>query len=227
MSAGDAKKIVIAGRSPLYREGLKIVLSADKAFRFSEAGSLKELVKCNSQADDPGLIILDWSLFRSEEPNLIISFIFNSVAPVLLLCNQPDRFVCQKAKSYGVRGMICKTSSGTDIRRAAKAILENQSVWPEEGKLSLRIGDAEIANKRVIERMQSLTPKERVVLDCLREGALYKQIAYQLGVQDSTVKCHAASIMRKMCSRNRTHLISLLHNVVPQYDQVQAPASDA
>jgi DNA-binding NarL/FixJ family response regulator len=58
-----------------------------------------------------------------------------------------------------------------------------------------------------------LTPREREVVDCLRQGKPNKIIAYELRMSLSTVKVHLRNIMRKMQVRNRMQVI--LHESLP------------
>lgn len=48
------------------------------------------------------------------------------------------------------------------------------------------------------------TPTQLKVLDCVRSGLLNKQIAYELGMAEATVKVHMTALMRKLNVRNRT-----------------------
>jgi DNA-binding NarL/FixJ family response regulator len=50
----------------------------------------------------------------------------------------------------------------------------------------------------------SLTPTQMEVLRCVRSGLLNKQIAYELGIAEATVKVHMTALMRKLNVRNRT-----------------------
>ena len=49
-----------------------------------------------------------------------------------------------------------------------------------------------------------LTPTQMEVLRCVRSGLLNKQIAYELGIAEATVKVHMTALMRKLNVRNRT-----------------------
>jgi DNA-binding NarL/FixJ family response regulator len=44
------------------------------------------------------------------------------------------------------------------------------------------------------------------VLRCVRSGLLNKQIAYELGMAEATVKVHMTALMRKLKVRNRTQV---------------------
>jgi DNA-binding NarL/FixJ family response regulator len=49
-----------------------------------------------------------------------------------------------------------------------------------------------------------LTPTQMQVLRCVHSGLLNKQIAYELGIAEATVKVHLTAVMRKLNVRNRT-----------------------
>jgi DNA-binding NarL/FixJ family response regulator len=49
-----------------------------------------------------------------------------------------------------------------------------------------------------------LTPTQMQVLRCVHSGLLNKQIAYELGMAEATVKVHMTAVMRKLNVRNRT-----------------------
>ncbi|MCF6102686.1 response regulator transcription factor [Mesorhizobium muleiense] len=52
--------------------------------------------------------------------------------------------------------------------------------------------------KRNVERFETLTPREREVLHQVARGRLNKQIAFDLGISEVTVKLHRGNVMRKM-----------------------------
>jgi DNA-binding NarL/FixJ family response regulator len=51
-----------------------------------------------------------------------------------------------------------------------------------------------------------LTPTQLKVLNGVRSGLLNKQIAYDLGIAEATVKAHMTALMRKLNVRNRTQV---------------------
>ncbi len=54
---------------------------------------------------------------------------------------------------------------------------------------------------------ESLTPREREVLDLLVEGLSNKAIAIRLGISDQTVKFHVAAVCGKLGAVNRTDAV--------------------
>ena len=65
--------------------------------------------------------------------------------------------------------------------------------------------DAEMAE--MITRLATLTPQQVRVLMMLSEGLLNKQIAYQLGVSEATVKAHVSAILQKLGVESRTQAV--------------------
>ncbi len=64
-------------------------------------------------------------------------------------------------------------------------------------------------NRRsVVERLSTLTRRERQVFEQVVAGKLNKQIAAQLGIAEKTIKVHRARVMRKM---HATSLVELVH----------------
>jgi DNA-binding NarL/FixJ family response regulator len=51
-----------------------------------------------------------------------------------------------------------------------------------------------------------LTPMQKKILNGVRAGQLNKQIAFDLGIAETTVKAHMTAIMRKLNVRNRTQV---------------------
>jgi FixJ family two-component response regulator len=60
--------------------------------------------------------------------------------------------------------------------------------------------------ERVEERLARLTPREREVLNKIMEGLLNKEIAYELGISERTIKAHRSQIMEKMGTKSIVHL---------------------
>jgi DNA-binding NarL/FixJ family response regulator len=53
-------------------------------------------------------------------------------------------------------------------------------------------------------RLEQLTPQQFRVLKMIADGLLNKQIAYEMNVQETTVKQHVSAILRKLEVNNRT-----------------------
>jgi len=62
-------------------------------------------------------------------------------------------------------------------------------------------------------RLESLTPREREVLGLVVKGMLNKEIAFELGTVEKTVKVHRARVMEKMEVRSLADLVRIASRV--------------
>ncbi len=67
--------------------------------------------------------------------------------------------------------------------------------------------------KAIEQRLETLTPRERQVMEQVISGRLNKQIAAQLGIGEKTVKVHRARVMSKMEVRSVAELVQLAAKV--------------
>jgi FixJ family two-component response regulator len=61
----------------------------------------------------------------------------------------------------------------------------------------------------VLQRFDSLTPREKQVMELVVDGAANKVIAIDLGLSERTVEIHRAKVMEKMGARSVAHLVKL------------------
>jgi DNA-binding NarL/FixJ family response regulator len=89
---------------------------------------------------------------------------------------------------------------------AINAILSGDSWSPDVGEAGAEEGDLEA-------RIASLTPSQLRILEGLRAGRLNKQIAFDLGVTEATIKAHLTSVFRKLGVQNRTQAVILAQSI--------------
>ena len=78
--------------------------------------------------------------------------------------------------------------------------------------------------KRNIERLETLTHREREILREVAHGRLNKQIAFDLGISEVTVKLHRANVMRKMGAGSIGELIRAWETLPPAMREAGGPS---
>lgn len=78
-------------------------------------------------------------------------------------------------------------------------------------QVNLGLEDAELAGRRAIAsaRVSQLPPRQRQVLQAMSRGLLNKQIAYQLGIAEKTVKMHRALLIERLDLKTTADAIRL------------------
>ncbi len=199
-------RLVIADDHPLFRGALReAVEGLLEQVDIAEAGTFDELVEFLERGSDVDLVLLDLTMpgargfsglmyMRAQYPGV----------PVIVVSANDDPAVIRRCMEFGASGFIPKTL-GVEAMRAAISRILNGGVWtPPDVDLSAG-SDAESAE--LMARMATLTPQQVRVLMMLSEGLLNKQIAYQLGVSEATVKAHVSAILQKLGVESRTQAV--------------------
>ncbi len=199
-------RLVIADDHPLFRGALReAVAGMLERVEIAEAGTFDQVVELLDRGGDVDLILLDLKMpgvrgfsglmyMRAQYPSL----------PVVVVSANDDPTAIRRCMEFGASGFIPKTL-GIDVMRGAIRRVLDGGVWtPPDVDLSAG-SDAETAE--LMARMATLTPQQVRVLMMLSEGLLNKQIAYQLGVSEATVKAHVSAILQKLGVESRTQAV--------------------
>jgi DNA-binding NarL/FixJ family response regulator len=84
-------------------------------------------------------------------------------------------------------------------------------IWAPD--VPLPVSDEDPGVSELLERLRTLTPQQSRVLAMLGEGLLNKQIAYELGVSEATIKAHVSAILLKLNVDSRTQAVIKLSRI--------------
>jgi DNA-binding NarL/FixJ family response regulator len=198
--------ILIADDHPLFRDALqRAVLTALPQARVHGADSVHTLLGLIEQFPDAELLLLDLHMpgargysalahIRGQYPGL----------PTIVVSGHEEAQVARRALAHGASAYIPKSSSGESIVAAIRAVLDGD-VWLPPALLGAP-GELRPDEAAAAAQIAALTPQQFRVMTMIAEGLLNKQIAYDLGVSEATVKAHMTAIMRKLGVNNRTQV---------------------
>jgi DNA-binding NarL/FixJ family response regulator len=199
-------RLVIADDHPLFRGALREAVSGLLAnVDIAEAGSFDDLADVLERGGEVDLILLDLTMpgVRSFSGLMYLRAQYPSV-PVVVVSANDDPAVIRRCMDFGASGFIPKTLGIEAIRTGIARVFEG-GVWTPPD-INLGAGsDAETAD--LLARLTSLTPQQVRVLMMLSEGLLNKQIAYELGVSEATIKAHVSAILQKLGVESRTQAV--------------------
>ncbi len=125
--------------------------------------------------------------------------------PTVIVSAMDDAAIIRRSIQHGASGFIPKSSPIATLEHGIRAVLDGE-VWVPAG-IDLRDEGLDSEEVRIAAALSSLTPHQFRVLMMLGEGLLNKQIAFQLGVSEATIKAHVTAILRKMNVHNRTQAV--------------------
>lgn len=212
-----APKALIVDDHPLFRDALETALSlASGATAHSvHAGSIREALE-HIGAETFNLILLDLNLTDANGFNGLARLQSEGLdCPIVVVSATESDGVFQQAKTLGAAGYLPK-SLGLDDLAAALATVMDGGEWFPETSAENAEGEAEA------ERVASLTPAQRRVINGLSDGLLNKQIAYEMGISEATVKAHMTAIFRKLGANNRTQALLIYNSALGLNDHSAA-----
>jgi len=206
LSEQPQTRFVIADDHPLFRGALRQAVSAlYPGAEINEAGTFEEASALLDQGSDTDLVLLDLTMpgVRGFSGLMYLRSQYPSV-PVMIVSANDDPAVIRRCMDFGASGFIPKTLSAERMRAAIGSVLDG-GVWtPPDVDMS---ASADKETDDVLARLATLTPQQMRVLMMLSEGLLNKQIAYELGVSEATVKAHVSAILQKLAVESRTQAV--------------------
>ena len=198
--------IIIADDHPLFRGALGQALgSAEGGPRIIEAADFDSARRAAAAHPDADLMLLDLSMpGASGLTGLMMMRAEHQNIPVAVISASDDTTTIRRALELGASAFISKSSGIDEIRQAIDTVLEG-GFWTPPGFDADREHDPEI--ETLITRLKTLTPQQTRVLGMIGEGLLNKQIAYELGVSEATIKAHVSAILLKLHVDSRTQAV--------------------
>ncbi len=196
MNEAEQPLVIIVDDDAAVREALsELILSA--GFRPVSFASTRELLGTDL-LDSPGCLILDVRMPGESGLQLQHHLGQNgNPKPIIFLTGHGDIPMTVQAMKAGAVDFLTKPVRDQTLLDAVTAAIERD--------LALR-SEASIVRKHV-DRATTLTPRERQVFREVALGRLNKQIAFDLGISEVTVKLHRGQVMRKMQAASVGELI--------------------
>ena len=209
----QSEKIIIADDHPLFRQALKVMISAHfKDVSVLEAEDVHDLERSLNDHQEVDLLLLDLNIPGAQGFNTLISMRerYPQMA-VVVVSGYEDKEVITKAINHGAVGFIPKSTDVPEMLAAMETVLAG-GIWTpnlDNNKNSLPV--SEIGKK-----IASLTAQQHRILKMFSDGLLNKQVAAELSLSEATIKSHASSIFLKLGVRSRTQAVIMLNQNSPQ-----------
>jgi DNA-binding NarL/FixJ family response regulator len=199
--------VIVADDHPLFRAAIREALKArHEVACFLEASSFESLQELVDERQEVDLVLLDLHMPGvSGFAGLVYLCKQYPSVPVVIISANEDPMVIRRALGHGAAGFIPKSTNIETIMEAIDAVLIGE-VWTPP-HLAAHGGIENASELELAERMAQLTPQQFRVLMMMSQGLLNKQIAYELGVSEATIKAHVTAVMNKLGVTNRTQAV--------------------
>lgn len=207
-------RVLIADDQALVREGLRLLLESDPGITVvAEATDGHDAVRASEQ-HQPDVALLDIEMPRLDGIAAAREILARVPATSVLVLTtfETDEYLLA-ALEAGASGYLLKTSPSEQLFDAIRIAASGEAVLsPSVTRRVIKwVVSQAPAKHRLAERVASLTPRERDVLELVAAGATNREIAAQLFVSEATVKTHFGRILSKLGLRDRVQAVILAY----------------
>ena len=199
--------VLIADDHPLFREALKgavlAVIADARVVLADQVGSLLDLLAAEP---DPELLLLDLNMPGAQGFSALVHVRTSYPAlPVVIVSARDDATTIRRALGHGAAAFIPKSADNAMLSAALHAVLRGER-WAPRAPVDTELPAAEVD---LATTLGSLTPAQFRVFGLVAAGLLNKQIGFELGISEATVKAHMSAVLRKFGVNTRTQAVML------------------
>jgi DNA-binding NarL/FixJ family response regulator len=195
-----AIRILLADDHTVMRSGLRLLLERQPDFQVvAEAEDGREAVAL-AETERPEVAVMDVAmpmLNGIEAARQIVAR--NPQLAVVMLSMHSDESYVLRALKAGARGYLLKDSAEADLIRAVRVVSTGRSFFsPAISRMLLEDHIRELRQKGQVDTYETLTTREREVLQLIAEGNANKEISSILNLSLYTVETHRTHILQKL-----------------------------
>lgn len=194
--------VLLADDHAVVRQGLRAILGAEPDVLLAgEAADGQEAVRLTEQLQ-PDVLILD--LMLPGLNGFEVTRVVHKRVPrtrVVILTMHTDPAYAAEALRAGATGYVAKDADAADLIAAVRAAAVGQRY------LSPPLPEAALEGKEPADPYESLTPREREVLQLTAEGLTAADVADKLHISVRTVETHRAHVMHKLGLKNQKEMV--------------------
>ena len=198
------RRVLVADGAPLFRSGVRHLLTREGDFVLTEAADFDELMQV-MEHEAPEIALIDLDLPPSGGVAAVAHLAAQKTARLVVWGFEAEREQVLDALTAGADGFLDKAISPTGLMRALRGMSRGETPLPRELVTVVvdAVHDFE-ARDRARERLVVLSAREREVLALVANGARNRQIANELSISEFTVKRHMQNILQKLDLSSRT-----------------------
>ncbi len=194
------------------REGLKLILETNESYKvIGEAGNGQEAIEFleNHKVD---VILLDLNMPVMSGLETIQYLNQNQIdIPVIILTTYNEDELMIKGIQSGAKGYLLKDTGRDDLFRTIESALRGDTLIKPEIMMKILNGkqksEPECTNAN--DKQCILTDKELFIIRAVSKGYRNKEIAFDMGIAERTVKAHLTNIYNKLNVDSRSEAVSV------------------
>jgi len=209
-------RVLLADDHALVRDGLRALLSSQPDIEVvGGAADGRDAVR-QARGLHPDVVVMDIAMpeLNGVEATREIGDVCSSTRVLIVSMHSTTEHIF-RALQAGARGYLLKNAAGAELVEAVRAIHAGQRYLSH--KITASVVDDYIAERHRTSPLQSLSPRERQILQLIAEGRSSAQAAAMLFLSPKTVDTYRSRMMQKLGITDLPHLVrfAIQHGVTP------------
>lgn len=209
-------KILLADDHAVVRDGLRVLLEAQRDLAVvGVAADGREAVRLTLE-HQPDVVVMDIAmpdLNGIDAAQQILETAPTTQVIILSMHSTPEHIF--RALQAGARGYLLKESAGAEVVTAVRVVHNGQRYLSQ--KIADAMIDAYIEQRQVASPLDSLSGREREILQLIVEGKSSAQVAQILSLSIKTIESYRSRLMQKLNINDLPSLVkfAIQHGLTP------------
>ena len=205
----DAIRLLIADDHLIVRQGLRLILETEDGFELvGEASDGAEAVKLAGELH-PDVILMDLRMPGMDGLTAIERLAEKQpeIAVVILTTFNEDELMVRGLRA-GAKGFLLKDTDRETLFDSIRAAARGETLLKPDVMARLLAQTQTPGGAKPQPESVDLTEREMEVLQAAAQGKTSKEIAFELGISERTIKAHLGSIYQKLAVDSRAAAIA-------------------
>lgn len=200
-------KVLIADDHALFRDALSLQLEKiNPDAIILQAANFNQALKFVETDPNISLVVMDLDMPETNWQEALKELKGKlPKARFVVVSAGDDGGTIRKSLELGVSGFISKRAESEVLNQAIQLVLEGGTYLPPS--VLQPSSAAQMQDNRRQGTAKTLTMRQNQVLNLVAQGLSNKQIAYEMGVSEATVKLHINALLRSVGATNRTQAV--------------------
>ncbi|WP_366249363.1 response regulator transcription factor [Terribacillus aidingensis] len=200
-------KVLIADDHVVVREGLKLLIETNENYKtIGEAGHGAEAIQLVNDLE-PDILLMDLYMPVMSGMEAIRKLsVTHPKLPIIILTTYNEDQLLAEGFALGAKGYLLKDTSLQSLFHSMDAAMNGETLIGED--MMKRIRDYQEKRQHIKEKVQ-LSRMEIIILQAVARGTTSKDIAFDMGVSERTVKSRLTAIFNKLGVDSRTEAVAV------------------
>lgn len=203
------RKILIVDDHLVVREGLKLIFETEDNYEVVGEAENGEKALMLVEELRPDVILMDLSMPKMGGLEAIkILNERNNTIPIIILTTYNENNLIKQGLSLGAKGYLLKDNTREEIIRTVEAAFRGEILLQSE--VTKTLFNTEKKVNQIDQSFNSeITERELYILQAVVRGCTSKEIAFDMGVSERTVKAHLTNIYSKLNVESRSEAVAV------------------